>query len=469
VKSQRTRHRRTDVGASGTPPPDGGPERITTVLRSRLYPAVFQWMTTAAFLVIVISTLFGPNNTGQNFGMAFIWTVWWPLLPLSFLLVGRFWCAICPLTWLMDRVQMAVGVQISVPPFLRRYGPWVIAALFILVTFIDEACQLSGDSRKTGYLLMALVVVVVFFGAFFERRTFCRYVCFVGGFAANYSRAGIVQLRAQQDRCHECPTQDCSRGTEHTPGCPVFLFAPSVEDSATCHLCGNCVKNCPRDAIHVSFRPPTSELWGIRQPRLPDTILAVTVVGMVLIEQVALLRLWTPLVEATGGLLHVDPYVWYPLVYGVLLAAFVALPLIGLVLAGLFSQVLIGAVGRAEVLQNATTFGDAIIPLALGSHVALNSFDLLTRSRTVPFALLAMVGQFPGSLQPAWLPNSAVFPIEMAVLALGAVGSLYVGYRLARRQAPQAPWPAYLPHGLLLLALLAVNLYVVTAMLHERG
>jgi hypothetical protein len=49
------------------------------------------------------------------------------------------------------------------------------------------------------------------------------------------------------------------------------------------------------------------------------------------------------------------------------------------------------------------------------------------------------------------------------------VGSLYVGYRLARRQAPQAPWPAYLPHGLLLLALLAVNLYVVTAMLHERG
>jgi hypothetical protein len=147
----------------------------------------------------------------------------------------------------------------------------------------------------------------------------------------------------------------------------------------------------------------------------------------------------------------------------------VAAPLVGLALASFVSQALAGTVSRAEVLQNFATFGYAIIPLALAGHVAHSLYHLLTRSRTVPFAFLAMVGRFPGSSPAAWLPNSAVFPIEMTVLALGAAGSLYVGYRLARWQARRAPWAAYLPHGLLLLALLAANLYVVSTMLHERG
>jgi polyferredoxin len=440
---------------------------VRTVLRSRLYPAIFQWITAAALLAIVISALFGPNNAGQNFGMALAWVVWWPLLPLSFLLAGRFWCAICPFAWLTDRVQKAVGVRLSVPSFLRRRGPWIIAVLFILVTYVDETWRLGVDARATGYLLLAVLALAIFFGAFFERRTFCRYVCFIGGFAGNYSRAGIVQLRADPDCCNDCPTQPCYDGTERTPGCPVFLSPPNVKDSATCHLCGNCVKNCPQDAICISFRRPTAELWDILQPRLPDAVLAAVVMGVVLIEQAGLLRLWNPLVEATGGLLHIDPYAYYPAVYGVLLAAFMAAPLIGLALAGVLSQSLAGSADRTGVLENFTTFGYAIIPLALAGHVAHGLYHLLTRSRTAPLAFLAMMGRFPGAGRAAWLPNSAVFTVEMAVLALGAAGSLYVGYRLSRRQARQASWASYVPHGLLLMALLAANLYAVSTMLRE--
>jgi polyferredoxin len=440
---------------------------IRAALRSRLYPAIFQWITTAAFFVIVVSALFGPNNAGQNFGMALAWVVWWPLLPLSFLLAGRFWCAICPFAWLTDWVQKAVGVRLSVPSFLRRRGPWIIAMLFILVTYVDETWRVNIDARATGYLLLAVLAVVIFFGAFFERRTFCRHVCFIGGFAANYSRTGMAQLHADPDRCRDCPTQPCYGGTERMPGCPVFLSPPNVEDSATCHLCGNCVKNCPRDAIRISLRRPTAELWDIRQPSLPDAVLAAIVIGVVLIEQAAMLRMWNPLVEAMGGLLRIDPYVYYPMVYGVLLAAFMAAPLIGLALAGLLSQSLSGDVGRAGVLKTFAAFGYAMIPLALAGHVAHGLYHLLMRSRTVPFAFLAMMGHFPGSSRAARLPNSVVFPVEMAVLALGAVSSLYVGYRLSRRQARRASWAAFLPHGLLLLALLAANLYAVSTMLRE--
>jgi polyferredoxin len=440
---------------------------IKAALRSRLYPVVFQWITTTVFVMLLISTLFGPNNAGQNFGMALTWTIWWPLLPLSFVLFGRFWCAICPFAWVTDWVQKAVGVRLPVPLILRRYGPWMIAGIFVLVTYLEEAWGFNSDARKTGYLLLAVLAAVIFFGAFFERRTFCRYVCFIGGFAANYSRAGILELRAAADRCRDCATQDCYRGTTCASGCPVFLFAPNVDDSGTCELCANCVKNCPRDAICISIRKPAAELWSIRQPHLFDAVLATIVAGVVLIEQFAMLGRWNRLVVATGAMLHLDPYVSFPFVYAALLAMFIAAPLLGLVLASFGSQALGGSMSLAELKQNVSLSGYAVIPLALAGHLAQGLDRLLTWSRTVPFALAATVGWFPGNNHAAWLPRRAVFWIEVAVLALGAAVSLHVGFRLTQRQARRALWAAYAPHCLLLLFLLAANLYAVVTMMRQ--
>ncbi len=431
-------------------------------LRSRIYPAAFQWATASAFVLVLAMVLFGTNNAGQNFGMALAWTVWWPLLPLSFVFAGRFWCAACPLAWLSDQVQRIVGVRLSAPRVLVRYGPWIMAALFILITYLDQTWQFDGDARKTGYLLLALLSVVVFFGAFFERRTFCRYACFVGAFASNYSRAGIVELRADAGRCRHCRTSDCSRGTTSMPGCPVFLFAPAVEDSGTCHLCGNCVKNCPHDAIRISPRLPTAELWSVPQPRLPDVVLVAIVMGMVLIENAAALRLWNPLVEQAGMLLHLDPYASYPLIHGFLLTVFMLAPLAGLVVGSLLSEALDDKVSRATVFQNSMAFGYAMIPLALASHVALGLHRLLRWSRSVPFAFLAMMGRFPAGNHAAWLPNPTVCRIEIVVLALGTAGSWYSAWRIAKQHARGKPLAACLPHALLLLGMLVANVYAVS-------
>jgi hypothetical protein len=437
---------------------------IKSALRSRLYPAVFQWATVAIFVLLLGSTLFGPNNAGQNFGMALTWTIWWPLLPLSFILFGRFWCAICPFAWLTDWVQKAVGVRLSVPLILRRASPWTIGGVFLLVTYLDEAWGFDRDTRKTGYLLLAILAAVIFFAAFFERRTFCRHVCFIGAFAGNYSRAGILELRAAADRCAGCSSQGCYHGTACAPGCPVFLFTPNVTDSGTCQLCANCLKNCPRDAIRLSLRKPAVELWSVRQPRVFDAVLAAVLAGVVLLEQFAAGADWNRLIGATGALLGLDPFVSFPLVYAVLLALFLAAPLVGLGLASLGSQALRHAVSRVELKRNFACFGYAIIPLALAGHLA-NGFDrLLTRSRTVPFALAAMAGWYPGDTRAAWLPRPVVLWIEMAVLALGGAVSLYVAFRLARRREGRPGRFASAPHFVLLLCLLAANLYAVIAM-----
>jgi polyferredoxin len=431
---------------------------IRATLRSRFYPAAFQWITAAVFLLVLVMALFATSNAGQNFGMALAWTVWWPLLPLSFIFLGRFWCAVCPLAWLSDRVQHALGVRLSVPRVLVRCGPWIIAALFIVITYLDLTWEFDGDGRKTGYLLLALLAVVIFFGAFFERRTFCRYACFIGAFASNYSRAGVLELRAELDRCRHCRTSECRHGTASTPGCPVFLFAPAVEDSGTCHLCGNCVKNCPHDAIRISTRPPTAELWSVRQPRLSDVVLVTIVMGMVLIEHAAALSQWNPLVEQTGTLLRLEPHTWYPLINGFLLTVFMLAPLAGLAVAGFLSAALDRTLSLAMVFQNSLAFGYAMIPLTLASHAALGLHRLLGWSRSIPFAFLAMIGRFPAGTGPAWLSTPAVSRIEMVVLALGIAGSWYCAWRIAKRHALRKPWAAWLPHALLLLGLLAANL-----------
>jgi len=237
-----------------------------------------------------------------------------------------------------------------------------------------------------------------------------------------------------------------------------------------CHLCGNCVKNCPRGAIGVSVSRPLTELWHASEPRLPDAALVAIIVGLVLLEQAVLLPQWVPLLEATGRLLQVDPYVRYSLVNGVLVAAFVVVPLVGLAVAGVVSEALAGTSGRAGVLRNVIGFGYALIPIALASHVANGLFRVLTRSRAVPYALLAMAGRFPQSVQAAaWLPNSALYAIELAVLTLGVAGSLYAGYRIARKRWPRAPWAACLPHAVLSLGLFAANVCVVRAALQVAG
>jgi len=247
----------------------------------------------------------------------------------------------------------------------------------------------------------------------------------------------------------------------------AIVLASGKGDSGTCELCANCVKNCPRDAIRVSTRKPAAELWSIQQPRLFDAALAAMVAGAVLIEQFALAGGWNRLVAAASAALHLDPYGSFPFVYAALLAMFIAAPLLGLLLASFASQALAGSVSPAELKRNFSFSGYAVIPLALAAHLAHGLDRLLTWSRTVPFALAAMVGWFPGNNRAAWLPWPTVFWIEVAVLALGAAVSLYVGFRLAPRQARCAPWAAYAPHCLLLLFLLAANLYPVATMMRQ--
>ena len=96
--------------------------------RSQLRGRWLHWALTtaalAAFVVVILTGLFGTPAGNRNFGIIYVWLVWWALLKLVLVpLTGRSWCSICPIPapgeWLQRRAvvqpRQDVAVQVEHP------------------------------------------------------------------------------------------------------------------------------------------------------------------------------------------------------------------------------------------------------------------------------------------------------------------------------------------------------------------
>ena len=48
------------------------------------------------FVAVNLALWLDPQNRAANPMLTLFWAWWWPLILLSYPLVGRLWCAICP-------------------------------------------------------------------------------------------------------------------------------------------------------------------------------------------------------------------------------------------------------------------------------------------------------------------------------------------------------------------------------------
>jgi len=425
---------------------------VSAVMRSRWYPGAFQIPIAAVFGLVAYELLAGPPKAHENAGTALMWVLWWPALPLVYVLFGRFWCAVCPFAALSDLVQKLVGVNRPVPAFMKRYGIWIIDATFLAITWADHVFGIVGSPWGSGILLLLLTFAVIVSGAFFQRRTFCRYLCFLGGLSGNYARTGMVGLRADPDICATCTAKAaCYNGTDTVAACPLFSFARTMDSSANCNLCANCIKACPNDAITLTVRKPTKELWFLRNPKIEESFLAMAIMGIVVIQNVTMLGVWT---DVLAWVNRVTGITSYPVIFTAVFAVGVSVPVALLALAAK-----VAARGNLEsTVQNFARFGYALIPLDVAAHVAHNLFHLLAEGKSVFYTVGALFGQHQEG-SAALVGNGTIQVLQFALLALGLAGSVYTAQRIAHRRylTPARRRSTLVPFTVLIGILAALN------------
>jgi polyferredoxin len=425
---------------------------IKTVLKSAWYPRVFQIPIAAVFGFIGYELFAGPSSAHDNAGTALMWVLWWPLIPIVFVILGRFWCAVCPFGTLSDFVQRLVGVNRPVPIFLKNYGIWIIDGTFIAITWADHVWGIVASPWGSGILLLLITFAVIVSGAFFQRRTFCRYLCFLGGLSGNYARTGAIALRADPDICATCKSRAaCYNGTEKVAGCPLFTFPRTMDSNANCSLCANCIKSCPNDAISLSLRKPTQELWYLRTPKIEESFLAMAIMGIVLIQNITMLKVWDEILSTFTRITGIRNY---SVIFTMVFAIGVSLPVALLALTAKIAS-------RANLESsrlNFARFGYALIPLDVAGHVAHNLFHLLGEGKSIFYTIASLFGSHhTGSTAIAG--SGTIRVLQYAILALGLYGSFYTVKRITNRRfsSRQVRRATILPYTILISLLGALN------------
>ena len=227
----------------------------------RLYPTMVWGLTAAIFAFILYECFFG-SEAGGNWGTLLVWSVWWPMLVLSFFLIGRAWCAICPMALAGMGAQRLWHLERRIPAWLKKNDFYVVMVGFFAIVWVEEVTGMKYAPRATGVLLLVILAGALTASVLFPRRTWCRHLCPLGGFAGLCSTSAPLELRPSVDICAgKCKDHACYKGSERKTGCPMFQHVMFMDSNRDCVLCMNCVRSCPNSSPRLNLRVPARELW----------------------------------------------------------------------------------------------------------------------------------------------------------------------------------------------------------------
>ena len=421
---------------------------IRRLLTSPAFQPALQIPLLGLMGVVVYLGFFDVQDGGVNLATKLTWTIWWAGIIFTFFLVGRVWCLACPFGALNEWTSRLAAPLRRLPRPFRNI--WWATAMFVVLTWADEQLGVVRSPRVTAWIVLFFAAFAIAIGLFFERRSFCRYLCPIGGLIGIYSMTAPVELRAtDRAACLAHREKECYRGAGEGRGCPMFEFPQTMDRNNYCTLCAECAKSCSRDNIALRFRSFGRDLWASGRRVLDESYLAVALVGLTLIVTAQMLTAWPDWISSLARWLPVwlraslKPVTYLGLVESAVLlgGSLVIVPL--LVLAGTaLADRLAG--GQGVGLRRAfVVFGYALIPIGLAMHLAHNLAHLLLEGGgIVPVVQRAVALHTPLSLgEPDWqaaplATAEVVALLQMTVLVGFFVLSLVAGHRLSLRAYP---------------------------------
>lgn len=422
--------------------------RLRRLLHKRWFQFALILPNQIIFWLVIVAGLIGRQVGPRNFATAITWYLWFCVVFVLMVGVGRGWCAMCPFggaaEWLQrltffKRTRRSLGLGLTYPEKLARYGFLPAVVIFIVMTYWEEYFNIAGPGQPLYTSLLVLFIVTFAGTAFlvFERRTFCRYLCPLTPVIGTIGQMGGVAGFAAKDRevCLACETKECMRGSESGYGCPWYEYPGQTSSNSLCGLCSECFKNCPNENVGLFLQPPLASLYSGIKKRMDVAMTIVLMAGLVWFQQVnalpyaSLTRLvnWlhypNPLVFAASCLLPV------PVLY--------ALSRLG-TLAGRYRSG-----GRLDWRRLFIDWAYMLIPLVGMDFLARQLpklFDHVARMIAVisdPFGFgWNLFGTAHARIADrAILSIHGVVIAQVVVVALGLAGSLYAAVQI-RRHTP---------------------------------
>lgn len=429
-----------------------------------------QWLLMTAmlpfFLLAILTGLFGTPAGARNFGVVFVWIVWWALLMLALLpFAGRLWCAMCPIPapgeWLQRRamIQPRPGGRLFTRGLAwpkRLNNIWLQNGIFLAVALFSAV--ILTTPLVSALVLAAFVVVAMATSLLFERRVFCRYLCPVGGFIGLYAQLAPLEVRVKDPAvCVAHPQKDCYDGNDAGYGCPWMVFPATLSKNTYCGLCTECLKTCPKDNMGIFVRPFGADLASVKGRRLDEAYKSFIMLTCALVYSVVLTGPWAILKETAWA---VGTPGWWVYALAFLAANLIAAPGIFYVCTRLTRWLARSTLPARKLFID---YAYALVPLGLAAWAAFSlSFALINLS----YAWQVVSDPFGwgwnlwGTAQWTWTPylSSAVPFIQIAILLVGLAAAIGMALHTARQHGTRPH--AALPVAAYCMAFVAAFLWV---------
>ena len=279
----------------------------------KLWDGLLFGLVSWLFVVVNLVLWLGPQDRAANPMLNLFWAWWWPLILLSYPLVGRLWCAICPfMVWGQITQKLTPWRKKSWPHGdMDRWGAPVLAAGFAVILLWEEVWNLENTAWLSSCLLLLITAGAVVGSLLFEKRFWCRYLCPVGGMNGLFAKLSILELRAESGTCSgSCSSYACFKGGAadgeglETNGCPLGSHPAHLSDNRNCVLCMSCVQACPNRSPQLRLRPPAADLQPNMHTPSSERGLILVLAGGICLHHWQRLLGWLPLAPSS---LHEGP------------------------------------------------------------------------------------------------------------------------------------------------------------------
>jgi cytochrome c oxidase assembly factor CtaG/ferredoxin len=428
-----------------------------------------RWLLQAAMFVAALAVaadgFLGPQVAPLNLAGVLPWTYWRGFAVLALLFAGNLFCLACPFTLARDFARRLVSPRLRWPRQLR--SKWIAVALMATYLWAYEVFRLWDRPSATAWIIVSYFVGAVLVDTCFKGGSFCKYVCPIGQFHFVNSLISPLEVKVREPAvCATCSTHDCIRGNELRRGCELNLFQPAKLGNFDCTFCLDCVRACPSENVGLLRVTPGDSVLEHRRAsgigklnQRPD------------VAALALILVFGAFINAAGMTdpvmtwmhrLHVSFFAFTTIFYA---AGLFVIPTTLSIVCGWLCKRWAGSTSSVRGIICA--FALALVPLGFAMWTAHFASHLISGWDTL-VEPVARILSFPSSNNThKWISTTS---LQLALLDLGLLVTLYAAWRLANRVASgRSALGALSPWALLAGSLYCAGVWIVFQPMQMRG